>query len=128
MKMPNLSTTLKANAMFAVFCAAVLLLFAEPIATFMGSFPPWIFYLLAAGLLPFGAVAFWVSGSPSPAAGRYFFVADVAWVVATPIVMLAASQWLNLWGHLVLLDIAIIVGVFAWLEWRGMRGMATNQF
>lgn len=127
MKMPSLSTTLKGNATFSVLCAALLALFAGPIASFMGSFPPWIFYLLAAGLLPFGAAAAWVSRSPSAAAGRWFFAADIAWVIATPIVMLAASQWLNLWGHLVLLDIAIIVGVFAWLEWHGIRGVATNQ-
>ena len=127
MKMPNLSTTLKANATFSFLCAAVLGLFAGPVATFMGSFPPWIFYLLAAALVPFGAAAFWVSRSPSSGAGRLFFMADVAWVVATPVVMLVASQWLNLWGQLVLLDIAIIVGVFAWLEWHGIRAVEVKQ-
>lgn len=127
MKMPSLSNTLKANAAFSVFCAVVLALFAQPIASFMGSFPPWIFYLLAAGLLPFGAAAAWMSNSPSPAAGRWFFAADVAWVVATPVVMLAANQWLNVWGHLVLLDIALLVGVFAWLEWSGARAVEARQ-
>ncbi|TDT37698.1 hypothetical protein DES49_2655 [Halospina denitrificans] len=53
MKMPSLSTTLKGNATFSVLCAAVLALFAGPIA--------------------------------------------------------------------------IIVGVFAWLEWHGTRALATNQ-
>ena len=127
MKMPSLSTTLKANAIFSGLCAVTLALFAGPVANFMGTFPPWIFYLLALGLLPFGAAALWVSRSPSPVAGRFFLMADLAWVVATPIVMLVANPWLSLWGHLMLLDIAIIVGVFAWLEWRGLQAAEIGQ-
>ncbi|XOZ33656.1 hypothetical protein ACMDCT_15855 [Halomonadaceae bacterium KBTZ08] len=127
MKIPSLSTTLKGNATFSFLSAGVLGLFAETIAAFMGSFPPWIFHLLAVGLVPFGAAAVWVSRSPSAVAGRCFFAADVAWLIATPIVMLVAGPWLNLWGHLVLLDIAILVGVFAWLEWHGTRALATQQ-
>lgn len=80
MKIPSLSTTLRGNAAFSVMCAVTLLLFAEPIAAFMGSFPPWILYLLAAALLPFGAAAAGVSRSPSSAAGRWFFAADIAWL------------------------------------------------
>jgi multisubunit Na+/H+ antiporter MnhF subunit len=122
MKYPTLSATLKTNAAFSAIGGALLLAPAV-LADLMGTIPVWLCQAVGLGLLIFAADVLWVA-LRLPRSQRFvswIFAADVAWVLATPVVMLAFAAQLSIWAQLILLDVALVVGVFAFLEWRGIR-------
>ena len=99
------------------------------LASLMGEFSPLILMVLGAALLVFAAdVAFVATRqSISPGLAKMITVADLAWVAATPVVMMLAASWLSFWGHLVLLDVAFLVGICAFFQWRGLRAKLLQE-
>lgn len=110
------------NAVFSGLSGALLLADAVPLARFMGGFPAWINELVGAGLLLFALDVFWIATRPrlSAALSRVIFYADLAWVAATPVVMLIFAQHLSFWGQMLLLDVGIGVALLAFFEGRGL--------
>ena len=99
------------------------MLFPGSMAALMGKFNPLILMVLGAGLLLFAADVAWVATrkSISPVLAKMITTADVAWVLATPVVMIVAAPWLSFWGQMLLLDVALLVGFCALCQWRGLQ-------
>ena len=122
MGIPKIQTTLYANAIFSLNSAAVFLLFPGFLARAVIDLPSIVFRVLGIGLLLFAVDVFLTARKNPPSRGKvlYIFGADVAWVVGTPVVLVLLADQITGVGMMLLIDIAIIVGVFAALEWLGL--------
>lgn len=120
-------TTLKNALLFNAVCSsllgAALLLAPSAIAALMGTFDSLILMVLGAGLLLFAAdVAFVATRQViSTKLARFITFADIGWVVATPVVMMAGAPWLSFWGQMLLLDVGTLVAFCAICQWRGIQ-------
>lgn len=127
MKIPSLSATLLTNTVTSAIAGLLLLAIPNPIAAFMGNVAPWLLQLVGAGLVLFALGVFMVrrtlprSGSTTGVA--WVLALDMTWIIATPVVMLVYAQQLNLWGHLLLADVALLVMGFACLERYWLKRM-----
>lgn len=120
--MPNdtlLRRTLTANALFSTLCAGGAA-FATPLADATG-IPPLVLTVVCLGLLPFAGAAVFAAREPSERLGliRAIYAADLAWVALTPVALLAPLTTL---GRALLVDVGLVVAVFAYFERRGLLG------
>lgn len=125
MKTPSLSATLLTNSVTSALAGALLLAMPSAIGDFMGGVAPWLLQLVGAGLVLFALGVHKVRRAlPASRSGVAWVLAlDVSWIVATPVVMLVYAQALNVWGHLLLADVALLVCVFAGLERYWLKRM-----
>ena len=73
-------------------------------------------------------VAFVATRKPiSPGLAKMVTLADLAWVLATPVVMLLGASWLSFWGHVLLLDVALLVAFCALCQWRGLQRQVSQS-
>lgn len=123
MQAPPLKGVLVANALFCSINALLFLFLPALIAEYVIDLPSFVFMLLGGGLLIFAVDVYHTSRKPVPSRGKlmYIFFADLGWVFMTPVMMFVLSDRLTGLGNLLLLDIAIIVTVFAYLEWLGIH-------
>lgn len=123
MKTPSLSATLSTNAITSALAGLALLMAPALIGEFLGDVSPWICQLVGAGLFLFAVWVYWVR-STLPESGPWvgwILGFDVAWILATPVVMLFFSEQLNAWGHTVLAGVALWVSAFAFLEGHWLK-------
>ncbi len=124
-----LSNVLKANALFSAICGFLCLSLSGPIAAMLGEVSPMLLIVLGIGLLIFAADVVWISRQlpEGKARAKVIFWADVSWVVLTPVFIVIFMDRLSTMGLMVLGDIALIVAVFAWLEWRGLKKLDSQS-
>ena len=122
MGIPNLKTVLYANAIFCSVSALVILILPGLLAQFVIDLPALVFIVLGIGLMAFAVDVFFTARKVTPSRGKvlYIFFADLSWVILTPLVMLLLADKITGLGNFLLLDIAIIVGLFAAFEWVGI--------
>ncbi|MBQ23623.1 hypothetical protein [Alcanivorax sp.] len=125
----SLKNALLFNAACSALLGAALLLAPDVLASLMGEFSSLILTILGGTLLFFAAdVAFVATRQPvSPGLAKMITVADLAWVLATPVVMLMGAPWLSFWGHVLLLDVALLVAFCALLQWRGLQRQVLQE-
>lgn len=118
-----LKNTLQANACFSLICGVTLLLLPSTIAGLLGQVPVWLLIVLGVGLTAFAVDVYWISRQLPRARVRaqIIFLADVAWVVLTPLVLWLFAAELSKTGVMLLIEIAVIVGLFALVEWKGLQ-------
>ncbi|TGG92842.1 hypothetical protein E4656_11995 [Natronospirillum operosum] len=123
MKIPGISATLMTNILLSGLSGILLLAFPGLISDVMGGVPAWLLQGVGVGLLLFAAGVYGVRRAlPDARSGVAWVLAfDVAWIVATPVVMVVFASQLSLWGHILLADVALIVTAFALLEWRWLK-------
>ncbi len=125
-----LRRTLWGNAVFSLISGAVLVVFAGPFAALATEAPlsvggldlAIVFELLGLGVVAFGAIAGWVASRESLPRGwaRTIFVADVAWVAGSALVLLLPAPWSAI-GIAGIVVVALIVADIAVLEYLGLR-------
>lgn len=125
----SLKNALLFNAACSALLGAALLLAPDVLATLMGELSSLLLKILGVALLFFAAAAAFVATREpvSPGLARMITVADLAWVLATPVVMLLGSSWLSFWGQVLLLDVALLVAFCALCQWRGLQRQALQQ-
>lgn len=119
----SLKTALLFNALCSTILGAILLFSPSAVAALMGDFNPLILMVLGAGLLLFAADVAWVATRKpiSPLLAKLITTADAAWVLASPVAMIVAAPWLSFWGHILILDVALLVAFCALCQWRGLQ-------
>lgn len=129
MSLPKIHVVLYANASFCLASALLILLLPGILANYLIDLPLIVFRILGVGLLLFAVDVFFTARNSSPSYGKllYIFGADLAWVVLTPVVMLLLQDRITSLGNLVLVDVALIVAVFAVGEWLAMRRMGAES-
>lgn len=126
----RLRRTLWANAIFSIVSAAGLALFAEPFASAATAARPSVlgldlailFELLGVGVIAFGALCAWVARrDPLPRAwAQANFAADIAWLLASVVVLAPPASWTNA-GIAGIVVLAVIVADLAIVEYLGLR-------
>lgn len=125
-----LRLTLWGNAVFSIVSGAVLAGFAGPFARIAAHEPvsllgldlAIVFELLGLGVIAFGALCAWVASRKTlPLAwARAIFAADLAWVVASVLVLAVPATW-SVAGFVGIGVVALIVADFAIMEYLGLR-------
>ena len=125
-----LRRTLWGNAIFSVVSGAVLAIFAAPFAAIAAHDPTTglgldlaiIFELLGLGVIVFGVLCAWIASRPTMPQGwaRLVFAADLAWVVASILVLTVPATW-SMAGFVGIGVVALIVADFVILEYLGLR-------
>lgn len=125
MKTPELKTTLLVNSGFSGLCGVICVVFATSVASWLGTVPALVSQILGVALIIFALDLVWVAKRlpNSWRLARLVFFADVAWVAMTPVVIGLFLPYLSTLGILLLIDAALIVGVFAWWEYLGLKSM-----
>ena len=128
-----LRRTLWGNAVFSVISGAVLVACATPFAaratheplTVAGLDLAIVFELLGLGVVLFGALCGWTASRSSLPAGliRLIFAADIAWVVASALVLVLPASWTTA-GVAGIAVVALIVADLAVLEYLGLRRLS----
>jgi len=119
----SLQRTLYANAGFSGICGFALLALPSWWASAVLQVPSAVFALLGAGLIAFAVLVSSQARMAEPRLGivKWICVADLAWVIATPVVLLALSGRFTALGIWLMVDIALVVALFALLQYRGLR-------
>ena len=130
-----LRLTLSGNAVFSIVSGAVLAGFAEPFARIAAHEPlsllgldlAIVFELLGLGVIAFGALCAWVASRKTlPLAwARAIFAADLAWVVASVLVLAVPATW-SMAGFVGIGVVALIVADFAIMEYLGLRRLGAG--
>lgn len=118
MKNPSLFLVLSLNALTSALAGVLLLLLPGWVAELLGQVPAWICQWVGAGLLLFGLGVGYIAWQlpHNWSATRWILVLDLAWLVATPIVMLVFASHLSLLGNMLLVLVAGIV--FWYARWE----------
>ena len=125
-----LRRTLWGNAAFSVISGVVLSAFAGPFAEIATHGPvdvlgldlAVVLELLGLGIVAFGALSGWAASRPNLPLGliRFVFAADIAWVVASALVLALPATWTTA-GIAGIVVVALIVADLAILEYLGLR-------
>ena len=125
-----LRRTLWGNAAFSVVSGAVLAAFAGPFAgvathgpiEVLGLDLAIVLELLGLGVVAFGALCGWAASRPNLPLDliRFVFAADIAWVVASALVLALPATWTTA-GIAGIVVVALIVADLAILEYLGLR-------
>ena len=125
--MKGLAVVLRANAAFSIVSGGSLLLAAPAIGTVLGSVEPWLLRLIGAGLLLFAALVLHEARAPSAAGTWPILAGDLGWVLASILLVAWGPGWLSLAGRWVVLVVAAIVGLFAYLQWHALARWSTRS-
>ncbi len=118
-----LKNTLLANVSFSLVCGITLLVLPGKISALMGSFPSWLLMVIGGCLVVFAADVYWISRHLPHAKARaqVIFLADIAWVLITPIILALFYSSFSQLGIIVFIDITLVVAVLAFFEWKGLQ-------
>lgn len=128
MRTPSLQSVLYANVTFSAACAVTMLVATDPLVRNVMMVPPLVFQLLGVGLLGFALFVFMVARQKPLSRNLVMsiFVADLGWVLATPILLLAMAERIPASGNIFIVEIALVVAVLAVLEWRGLKAVGAD--
>ncbi|TQV72158.1 hypothetical protein FLL45_18225 [Aliikangiella marina] len=119
MKNISLRKVLFLNASFSVVCAFDLIVFSELIAGYMGSFSPLVLEFIGFGLIPFAVFVAWVAlKTNNPKLVKEIVYMDRSWVVGSIVLLVFASNYLNLIGITIVMLVAVIVAGFSEIQNR----------
>ena len=118
----KLRRALLGNAIFSGFSGTLIVL-AEPLVLGWLGLQKISIWPIGAGLLIFSAYLFWMSQSTKlpGALVKGVILGDWAWIAGTLVLLLLKAQLFSGFGVFLLLDIALVVAIFAILQERGLK-------
>ena len=131
--MSNNNSSLLRNALFgnSIFCSTsglAFVIFAKPIAAFLGLSASWIILVLGIGLVLYGVEVFIIARRETidEAFAKFVIGADIAWVVGSVILIftnLVAFTIPGKWGIAIIADIVLVIAI---VQFMGMRRMVNS--
>ena len=123
-----LRRALSVNAWITAANAVAFLAGGHLLAPIFG-LPAAALWVLGVGLLAFAAHAGYVARKPAPSRGEavYFVAADVAYVIASVVVLLGFPSLMTGLGRLFFAAAADVVAILAVAEYAGLRRMARGH-
>ncbi len=123
-----LRRALSVNAWITAANAVAFLAGGHLLAPIFG-LPAVALWVLGAGLLAFAAHAGYVARKPAPSRGEavYFVAADVAYVVASVIVLVGFPNLMTGLGRLFFAAAADVVAILAVAEYAGLRRLTRGH-
>ncbi len=129
MRLPSLQSVLYANVTFSTVCAIVTFAATDLLVANVLSVPSLVYQILGAGLFAFAVFVLMVARAVplSCRMVKAIFIADVAWVLATPVLLMVMAERIPPMGSVFIIEIALAVAVLATLEWMGLKRLSTVQ-
>jgi predicted ABC-type exoprotein transport system permease subunit len=123
----KLRRALLGNALFSGF-SGILIVLAEPLVLGWLGLQEISIWPIGAGLLIFSAYLFWMSQSTKLPGALVMGVilGDWAWIAGTVVLLLLKAQLFSGFGVFLLLDIALVVAIFAILQARGLKTVSAS--
>ena len=124
-----LRTALKANAGFSACSGIVLILFHEPIATFMGLTSGTVLWVIGTGLCAF-VILLWQSATrPEINAWqvRLIILQDWLWVLGSALLISLQAFGISFGGYLLMGAIALVVADFALVQSFFLKKMTLQE-
>ncbi len=120
-----LRRVLVCNAAFSLISGLCFLVFAERVVDLLGIAEPWMIRCIGAGLGVFALEVLMQSLRKQLSRHRIAFIClqDFLWVLGSLVLMFAFRRQIFGSGHLTIAIVAIVVAVFAWLQFRGLKSM-----
>ncbi len=118
----KLRRALLGNAIFSGFSGTLIVL-AEPLVLGWLGLQKISIWPIGAGLLIFSAYLFWMSQSTKlpGVLVKGVILGDWVWIAGTAVLLLLKAQLFSGFGVFLLLDIALVVAIFAILQARGLK-------
>lgn len=118
--------SLRGNAVFSALSAVTLLSLAGPLASFLGFLSAREVFILGVQLGVFAAWLFWQASRPQLSRWQAGLVIalDVLWVIGSAQILLAGPPEVTLGGKWAVGMVADVVGIFAILQFIGLRRLA----
>lgn len=129
MRLPSLQNVLYANVTFSTACAVAVLAATDLFVSHVLSVPPLVFQVLGVGLIAFALFVFMVARA-TPLSRKLvmsIFIADVLWVLATPVLLVVMAERIPSTGYVFIVEIAVVVAILALLEWKGLQRLSAAQ-
>lgn len=125
---PLLVRALRANGVFSGLSGVILIIAAPALAPIAGI--PWPTAITVTGflLLPFGFALWRLAGRSDlqPALGQVAVILDVLWVAGSMALLLGGWLPLTIAGKWIIALLADVVGLFAVLQFLGLRRLAAK--
>ena len=125
LRMPDtfLGRSLFGNALFSTLSGLILLLAAGPLSAWMGVVDTLTLRVIGGVLLFFALDLFQQSSKAAVPRWKafYFVVMDVAWVLGSAVLIWGLALPFTTAGQWTILLVADVVGLFAVLQWIGLR-------
>lgn len=120
-----LRTSLRANAIFSVICAAVLITNSDAIASLIGLGSKAFYLTLGVGLALFATRLFYLAGAKSISAINALVasISDGIWVLGSLLVIAVYHGELSDKGLVIILGVAVCVAAFGILQARGILNL-----
>ncbi|MGH6762150.1 MAG: hypothetical protein ACRECW_11255 [Phyllobacterium sp.] len=123
----TLKNGLLINAILTGATGLLMALFANPVASLLvPGAPAWLIFAIGAAFVLFAIdvalIARWKSGSA--ALVGFVFLADLAFIIAVPAILLMMPHAFTALGIAASLGVSAIVACFAWIEWQGLQAMS----
>ena len=125
--MNKLTVALKANAAFSTFSGITLILFHNSLAQLFAVDNPMPFWIVGIGLLFFAGTVF-LEARQTPKRIKkvqFIIVQDILWVVASMVIIAFQIFSLSTTGYTLIGIVALIVGYFAFAQWKGIQEVQT---
>ncbi len=125
---PKLRRVLRLNAANCVVSGTALTVAAGPIDNLLDTGHPGWVRLVGIGLLPFAAICWWAAAGPLQrlrSVTPLIIAGDVTWVVASVVTVLLG--WYSGGGIVAVLAMAVVVDVFAVLQFVGWRKLRPHR-
>ncbi|PCJ36053.1 MAG: hypothetical protein COA99_13465 [Moraxellaceae bacterium] len=128
MKYTLIQKSMIANATFSTACALTIFSYSATLSQWLGNIQPLLLQGLAVSLLSFAATLVWVAtrSQLQTTLAKLITIADWAWVLATPLVIMLFYTQLSEHGIALMLAVAFAVGTCAWFQQKGLKQIAVN--
>ncbi|MDO3386532.1 hypothetical protein QWI17_11865 [Gilvimarinus sp. SDUM040013] len=125
MNKPAITTVLKLNATTSMAAGILLVLGGQWLAPWFGELSALVYQIVGAGLCVFAALVWFVQRHlpGSRAWIGMIFILDLAWLIATPIVMALFYDSISLLLHALLAITFVIVGLYAYCEYKAIHSL-----
>lgn len=116
--MNALQKALSANAVFSTLSGLSLLILSPQIASFLGLARATELPGIGLALLLFAVFVGWVAARPRRKLVQLIILQDLLWVIVSAVVILLGMFNLYTNGYLLIAIVAVLVGMFAYLQYR----------
>lgn len=117
---PLLRRWLRANGAFSAISGLALAVLSGSLPELLGAGGRWVYLAIGIGLVLYSVHLWRVAGRPvDPVEIRMIVAGDAAWVLGSAGLVLSGA--LSPTGVWIVAGVAVVIGLFAVLQWRGLK-------
>ena len=124
--MNSLKKALKGNAIFSTLSSLIMLGFYPQLASLFGLENSLPFLVIGVGLLFFAATIVYEIKHLRSKGVLWIIIQDLIWVIGSILLLIIQPFGISTIGNILIADVAIVIFIFAVLQYRGLRALKYN--